>query len=101
MQDLGDVVVGAAPRLAHLTTVGVGVGRQRLLLRASLQVDEQAVWVLVPALTGAPARVARLEGEAGQEDQPEPLAVEVEGARVVLDPAYGQAGGLCFKARPV
>ena len=42
-----------------------------------------------------------LEGVAGQEDQPEPLAVEVEPACVVLDPAYGQAGGLCFKARPL
>ena len=73
----------------------VGVGRQLLLFRAGLQVDEQAFGVLADA----PARVAAFEGEepfivevgapeqrllvgvrqeglegfARQEDQPEPL----------------------------
>ena len=77
----------------------VGVGRQLLLFRAGLQVDEQAFGVLVPVLADAPARVAAFEGEepfivevgapeqrllvgvrqeglegfARQEDQPEPL----------------------------
>src|SRR5919112_1393054 len=126
MQDLSNVIVGARPRVAHLASFGVGKGRPRFFLRVALEVDEQAVAVLVPILAGAPARVARLEGEqafvvevgahapeqrllvsvrqeglegvAGQEDEPEPLVSQVERARVALDPAYGQTDGL--GARP-
>src|SRR5215208_139809 len=124
MQDLGDVIVGARSRLAHLASFGVGKGWPRFFLRAGLEVDEQALWVLVPLLAGAPARIAGFEGEepfvvevgahapeqrllvgvrheglegiARQEDEPVPL-VEVERARVALDPAYGQTGGLAAR----
>src|ERR687889_1385794 len=126
MHDLGDVIVGARSRLAHLASFGVGKGWPRFFFRAGLKVDEQAVWVLVPLLAGAPARVAGfkgeepfvvevgahapeqrllvgvrqegLEGVAGQEDQPKSLLAEVEVTRVAFDPAYGQTGGLA--ARP-
>src|SRR5215208_4373694 len=124
MQDLGDVIVGARSRLAHLASFGVGKGWPRFFLRAGLEVDEQALWVLVPLLAGAPARIAGFEGEepfvvevgahapeqrllvgvrqeelegvARQEDEPEPLA-EAERARVALDPAYRQTGGLAAR----
>jgi hypothetical protein len=55
---------------------------------------------------GAPAPEQRLligvgreglEGVARQEDQPKALLAEVEVARVALDPAYGQTGGLAAR----
>ena len=61
-----------------------------LVVEVGAHAPEQSLLVVV--------RQEELEGVARQEDEPEPL-VEVERARVALDPARGHAGGLGLAAR--